>query len=462
MAPAPLLLLAVLLCHDVRALELPSVHVRRHTDVEAASESLEHAGKWWVRMGDRVYHKPPASSGLSGDVSNYYYAVGSYSAIPEDLLKHRVGGEGRHHLFQLPAGSRQPDLVLPQGSRRSSISLLQQVRSGDELDATFPKYALNSEYVSPLALEYQEKERTSASNITSEGVFELLREITSLPTEEHPTRSSDNTDATEAAQRYLLAKLQGMGLSTCRQKFTHRSGIFKRKRMHNVVAVIPGSSEDSITVGAHYDSRPYRRKAPGADDNGSGLAALLAIARALTSSGLRPQKTVYFVAFAAEEKGLLGSYAWVDFLKSSRSLPGECGAPPPSKGFLHARANHAAIILDEVGWASHRLSEHTVNLEAYDWAGDVLEHLAQSSRDLNGEHGLRVVHSNNPFGSDHMPFLESNLHAVLLINGDDEGYPNYHKSSDTLDKVSPDLVAKIARVAFGGLCRLAGSRGLSA
>merc|ERR1719181_2473380 len=113
--------------------------------------------------------------------------------------------------------------------------------------------------------------------------------------------------------------------------------------------------------------------------------------------------------------------------------------------------------MDEVGWKSPSLSQSTVNLESFDWTKEVMDHLRESSQTHNGE-ALRVVHSNNPFGSDHMSFLDNKMQAVLTINGDDEGYPNYHKSSDTIDKVNGDLLSMIAKMNMGALIRVAGTQ----
>merc|ERR1711957_431801 len=77
------------------------------------------------------------------------------------------------------------------------------------------------------------------------------------------------------------------------------------------------------TVGAHYDSRPFSGAAPGADDNGSGVAALLAIAKAFTDTKAQTKKNVYFVGFAGEEDGLDGSAAYTKALFEG-GLPEEC------------------------------------------------------------------------------------------------------------------------------------------
>jgi len=81
---------------------------------------------------------------------------------------------------------------------------------------------------------------------------------------------------------------------------------------YNVITTLEGtSSPDSICIlGAHYDSYTgsYNHKNdPGADDNGSGVAATLEIARLMKKEGFQPKSTIQFIAFAAEELGLFGS-----------------------------------------------------------------------------------------------------------------------------------------------------------
>merc|ERR1719258_252752 len=75
----------------------------------------------------------------------------------------------------------------------------------------------------------------------------------------------------------------------------------------NLISQIPGSSGDRyVLVGAHYDSIPRTGNAPGAEDNASGVATLLSIAKLLKAKGT-PNRSIKFVMFTAEEEGLLGS-----------------------------------------------------------------------------------------------------------------------------------------------------------
>jgi leucyl aminopeptidase len=83
----------------------------------------------------------------------------------------------------------------------------------------------------------------------------------------------------------------------------------------NVIATIHGTSTggEQLLIGAHYDSQSsFVQIAPGADDNASGTAGIIEMARVLRKSNYTPRATIIFVAFAAEEIGLLGSYDYAD------------------------------------------------------------------------------------------------------------------------------------------------------
>mmetsp|Transcript_25021 Transcript_25021/g.48909 ORF Transcript_25021/g.48909 Transcript_25021/m.48909 type:complete len:463 (+) Transcript_25021:3-1391(+) len=438
------------------SVSLPSFHVAAK---ESATALLERRGKWWAQVGDRVYHSPPPELGLSPDSKSYYYALGSRAAVPKALQAHRVGGEGRLHIFHLPAKEVPSAMVevaaTQNSSRRSALSSLKQLRNGLVVSEVFPVYELKGNYVNPLVKSGQEDlEKRVVGSITADGIYAYLERITKLPGGGEPSRSAHNVTASEAVQSYLENQFKSMGLRACRQPFQRQGATFT-----NVFALVPGSggSTDTVTVGAHYDSIPSKGAAPGAEDNGSGLAALLALAKAFTDAKVSPKKNVYFVAFAAEESGLLGSDVFANAIKTGTPLMRpECMAKGVGSSFLERSGKHQAIIMDEVGWKSGVFPNATVNLETYDWVQDSgeLEHLAQSSRLHNGK-ALNVTRSFHPFGSDHMSWLSRQMPAVLTINGDDANYPHYHKSSDTIDHVDKHLMHMITKMNMGALLRMA-------
>merc|ERR1719408_387439 len=102
----------------------------------------------------------------------------------------------------------------------------------------------------------------------------------------------------------------------------------------NVIGRLEGTEKphEYVVLGAHYDSVPYTGAAPGADDNGSGVAALLLAAEALAK--FPHKRSILFVSFSGEEEGLLGSRAFVqDQVKTD------------SKNMMKG-----AIIMDQIGF----------------------------------------------------------------------------------------------------------------
>lgn len=412
----------------------------------ADSDSNLKTAKWWAQVGDKVYVAPPSLLQLSDKVSDYYYALGSESALTMEMRRHRVGGEGRWHIFHLPEGPSMLQLS-SRGGRRATLSSLMQLRHGDVLAAQFPEYHMSPNYTHPGSSAVQKEERAVALKITEDSFNDYLTKLVALPNGQQ-TRSYSNVEATKAAESFVQEAFKAMNMTTCLQNF--------QENLANVIAYIPGTSTDTVTVGAHFDSRPFYGKAPGAEDNGSGVAAMLAAAKAFTEAKMKPVKTLYFVGFAAEEAGLVGSTAFVKDLKSSQ-LPAEC---QPKQSFLQSRRSppqHAAIILDEVGWKSPKLTMPTVNLESKDSTKVVMDHLANANTALNGV-AVKLIHNSAPFGSDHMSFLDKGMAAVLVINADDDKYPHYHSSTDTLENVNSEYAVNVSRMVFGGMLRLAGLR----
>lgn len=433
----------------VGAVELPSVQVSPRQTYKSLSDN---AADWWAQVGGRVYHAPPSLLGLSQNISDYYYTFGSTAALTSKMKEHVVGGQGRWHIMHLPRGPSMLE-IQHSGDRRASFSSLQQLRAGTVLSEGFPPYEARSTYQYPLDAAGKAVEEAAVAAVTPDLAMNFLQDLTKFP-----TRSYTNAAESGKVEKFLEGQLSSMGYTTCMQHVSMDSG----RGLENIVAYAPGTTADTVTVGAHYDSRPYDGSAPGAEDNGSGVAALLAMAKAFKASGAKPKKSVYFVLFAGEEPGLIGSKHFATALTATGSdkLPASCR---PSGSFLqlgqHRKADtvrHMGLIMDEIGWRSPQYAKPTINLETYDWdsSQEVMDHLRTSAWTHNGDK-LDVVHSGHPFGSDHMSFLEKQLPAVLLINADDEAYPNYHKSTDTIQNVDGELMSLVTRMNLGALMRMA-------
>jgi alkaline phosphatase isozyme conversion protein len=118
-------------------------------------------------------------------------------------------------------------------------------------------------------------------------------------------RAAGSSGETQAAQ-YIAQVFQAIGYTPENQPFTAEAN-GQSINSANVVALKKGTSAQEIIVGAHYDSTDA---GPGADDNASGVAVMLEVARLLSSQNT--PYTIRFIAFGASENGLLGSYAYLN------------------------------------------------------------------------------------------------------------------------------------------------------
>jgi hypothetical protein len=160
--------------------------------------------------------------------------------------------------------------------------------------------------VSLLALEPPDPLPASApsSEFSAERAFSHVEQIAERP---HPVGSPANAEVRD----YLVGQLEDLGLRPTVQQATSArtmEGTASIARVHNVHAQIPGSSPTGhVVLVAHYDSVP---RAPGAADDGAGVAAILEIARAITSDS-PPRNDIDIVFTDAEEPWILGAQAFV-------------------------------------------------------------------------------------------------------------------------------------------------------
>lgn len=189
---------------------------------------------------------------------------------------------------------------------------------------------------------------------------------------------------------------------------------------HNVVATLPGPSERVIVLGGHYDSVA---EGPGANDNASGTATALELARVLRARG--GPFTVRVVLFGAEEVGLVGSRAYVAALS------------PAERGRIVAMLNIDMIGVGERPAVSG--SDELVSL-----AVDLAAQEGVQVRRMGGGRGDR--------GSDHAPFREVGVPAIFFYRGDD---PRYHSADDRAEYVQARHLEFTGRLALALLDRLA-------
>lgn len=130
-----------------------------------------------------------------------------------------------------------------------------------------------------------------------------------------------NTAGNEAARGWLSDTFESFGLDVRQDPYTHGGAT-----RYNVEATLPGLTDPDriLIIGAHFDSISNQSSvlAPGADDNATGVAALLEAASVLSRYGFA--STIRFVAFNSEEQGLVGSQAYATSAKARGTTSPRC------------------------------------------------------------------------------------------------------------------------------------------
>jgi hypothetical protein len=217
-------------------------------------------------------------------------------------------------------------------------------------------------------------------------------------------------------------------------------------RYDNVVMSSGSSGGPCLLLGAHYDSVPGT---PGADDNGSAMAVCLECARIVKARGIGG---VMIVFFNREEDGLLGSSEFVTDVAGHPTID-------------------EAHIFEMVGYCDPRRGAQTMpyglSIAAPD-TGDFLALLANNQSNAIAEQLLHLAASYVPaarvlalklylgiekrFGhlnrSDHAPFWNAQIPAVMWTDTADFRNPHYHQASDTPDTLDYEFMADVTRLAL--------------
>jgi hypothetical protein len=220
-------------------------------------------------------------------------------------------------------------------------------------------------------------------------------------------------------------------------------------KLRNVIGVLRGSdaalSTTYVILSAHYDHIGILPTGEGdlifngADDNASGTAAVLEIAAALARLGTRPKRSIVFMTFAGEEKGLLGSryYAAHPVFPVEKTV--------------------AAINLEELGRTDDVTGPvvSTAYVTGFDYSdiGPILEEAGK----LTGVAIAKHAENNDRFftGSDNLSLAAVGIPAHTISVG--FIYPDYHKVGDEWQKLDYDNMAKVVRAVALGVYMIASS-----
>jgi len=255
----------------------------------------------------------------------------------------------------------------------------------------------------------------------------------------------------EAVQASIDSKPSPMSFAVPNTRVELHAVVAERRQAnsYNVAGLLEGSDPalkaETIVFSGHFD---HDGIAPngifhGADDNGSGTVGVVELARAYSMNPAKPRRSILFIVFAAEERGLLGSYYYVahplrplettraeinfDMIGRNEAVTGRGGTPqseisPDTSNELgligtHYSPDYRAVV---------EYANQTVGLRLnYKWDLDSTQQVL--------------------FRSDQYPFLLHDIPAVWWFTG---FHPDYHQITDTVEKINFEKMTKILRLAY--------------
>jgi len=246
----------------------------------------------------------------------------------------------------------------------------------------------------------------------------------------------------EKSAKYIYEQFQEMGLKTRYQnwtKFTTGKNPLKPKprifRSQNVEGVLEGkdtSSDKLVIFNAHYDSV---KVSPGADDDGSGTAAVLAAAYVL--SKFEFNHTIKFVTFSGEEQGLFGSQIYAK----------------------EAYENDDEIVVefnaDMIGYCKTIEGENRFRLSGTKDAEWIMNDIDKLNVDFNFNFELPrwIISEVGPGGSDYFSFVQYGYESIAFWEG--EWNQNMHTPQDDLDNVNIEYLVKTTRFIAATIANIA-------
>ena len=256
---------------------------------------------------------------------------------------------------------------------------------------------------------------------------------TSLASAILSAQQPDGSDRLRTLQQQVNESLTPRSMATDVAITMRWQSVQQDGTLHNVVSIVPGQDaahqREAIVIGAHRDHFGQQGGLlfAGADDNASGTAVLLEIARVLASAPTGLKRSIVLVSFSGEEQGLLGSKFYVTHPV----------VPLPS--------TFAMINVDHAGVGNGRLTVGVTGLEktAVQRAGETAG-LADRI-DLFGFFP----------GGDHVPFKEAGIPTVTIVSSG--VHPHFHQPTDTVDTLNPDILSTTARYVLGLAWQLAGA-----
>lgn len=213
-------------------------------------------------------------------------------------------------------------------------------------------------------------------------------------------------------------------------------GVYYQTWQYNVVSTLEGFErpDDIYIVGGHHDStvptssNPFLI-APGADDNASGTAAALEIARIMNEYGYEPESTIKFITFAAEEMGLHGGWHYAN----------------------NANAQNLNIKMmlnnDMISYCTLPQDQWTIRFVKYPnslWVTNLAHYILENFTILNAIETTQYMQQ-----SDSWPFYSNGYNTIFFI--ENQFTPYYHTVNDLVATTNKDYAAEVVKISLGML-----------
>lgn len=223
-----------------------------------------------------------------------------------------------------------------------------------------------------------------------------------------------------------------------------KQGVHQKLSMNNILGKIEGKNPNEyVIIGAHYDhlgidpmlggDQIYN----GADDNASGVSAVLQVAKAFLATGVQPERTVIFAFWDGEEKGLLGSKYFVQTYPDMDKVKGYLNYDMIGRNNNEANPNHVVYFYTEAHpafgkWLKDDIKKYNLNL-------------APNYRPWDKPVG----------GSDNASFALLNIPVIWYHT---DGHPDYHQPGDHTEKINWNKVVDITKASFLNMWNLANEK----
>jgi len=320
--------------------------------------------------------------------------------------------------------------------------------------------------------------RKLVASISEERLSALVQKLAGFGTRHTLSDTDSPTRGIGAARQWIFDEMTRssprLQVSFDTHKLARQGRITRNVDIRNVVALLPGKSLRRIYVTAHYDSvnigeegqisantrapsntpRPdpqlrrdqdYNADAPGANDNGSGTALTMELARVFAESGIEFDATLAFVLWAGEEQGLIGARAHaMELFKDKVSV----------------EANFNSDIVGNTRGGDGTTDTESVRVYSEgpedSMSRSLARYIARAAAVYVPSHKVRLMARQDRFarGSDHTAFTQYGFPAVAFRESK-EDFSRQHAAKDTVDGVDVRYLAQNARVNAAAVASLA-------